>query len=83
MLTNNCGGNLQKIIADANAHEGHDHSAEAEESGGHAHDSPDSAEECVATEEEYNTGLRIGSIFIILAGSFIGEYKFNTEKEVD
>ncbi|KAI9496268.1 ZIP zinc transporter-domain-containing protein [Zychaea mexicana] len=66
-------------------HEGHDHAHEDEDShaghdhaghdhAGHSH-GPTSLEDCVAiTGDEYNVGLRVGAIFIIMAATVIGVF---------
>ncbi|KAI7875617.1 Zinc/iron permease [Lichtheimia hyalospora FSU 10163] len=58
--------------------EGHDHTAEAaaEEGDAHAgHSHPETAADCVAPDaDDYNLGLRIGAIFIIMAASLLGVF---------
>ena len=73
--------NTSYSITDEHDHgseEGHDHAAEAaaEESGGHAgHSHPETAADCVALDaDDYNLGLRIGAIFIIMAASLLGVF---------
>ncbi|KAI9268944.1 ZIP zinc transporter-domain-containing protein [Phascolomyces articulosus] len=58
----------EAIAAEGDAHAGHDH-----DHAGHNH-GPTSLEDCVAVTTDYNLGLRIGAIFIIMAATMIGVF---------